>query len=81
MEDEYASRRRMIRCVAAALVTVRPRFVPGCSSAGDRPVGGLRTPANASIFVLGKQGAEHRGTFLPFDDQELVMRIGTASAG
>jgi broad specificity phosphatase PhoE len=33
--------------------------------------------SHATIFVLDKQGAEHRGRFLRFDDQELVMLVGT----
>ena len=66
----------MIRCIAGTLLTV----LVASSAAVAQETGQTAQPpgisSGATIFVLDDQAVEHRGTFLRFDDQELVMRVG-----
>jgi hypothetical protein len=66
----------MSRCSAGTLFTV---FLISSQVARAQEAGGAAAPvikSHATIFVLDKQGTEHRGRFVRFDDQELVMLVG-----
>jgi len=66
----------MIRRIAGTLFTL---FLVSSQVARAQGTGGAVAPpigTHATIFVLDKQGAEHRGRFLRFDNQELVMLVG-----
>lgn len=68
----------MIRCIAGTVsftVLLVSSQVAFAQETG--PAAAPRIPAHATIFVLDRQGVEHRRRFLRCDNQELVMLVGS----
>ena len=66
----------MIRCIAGTLLTV---LVVSSAAVAQETGDAAQAPgiaSGATIFVLDNKAVEHRGRFLRFDDQELVMVVG-----
>jgi hypothetical protein len=71
----------MIRGTAGTLLIVLFVSSAAVGQEADETAQRPRVPHGATIFVLDKQGVEHRGRFVRFDGQELVMSVGEDERG